>query len=318
MDRDPKQQIKWKELPAQIANGWWLLFAEVLAVVVLIILAAVAGPVATAMSDDLDTWALAALAGSEPMAACINASAAASTTGWYFPDISPVLGSGLRARNSKYADRLRQQGYVVFKSGRVQHSILIEPEDDPTHPAALMDAAARGWSWGRGLFWNWTFPTDAPNEANSTSYKMLREVLEAMWDCNILTGAYCDLDLPSFITRDCPHCDAALRAPPPGVDWGDASGILSARGNLSGIINCLFTTNDSLHNELNIGYDFVGTPHSRTAQLLTPAFFLSDPSWGDPERRPFVEDDLCCGGLVLPAGILRIPGVMPPWQPRVL
>jgi hypothetical protein len=152
---------------------------------------------------------------------------------------------------------------------------------------------------------------------------MLREVLAAMWECDILTGAYCDLDLPSFITRDCPHCDKSLREAPPGVDWGNASaGILSARGSLTSIIDCLFT-NSVDHDTLNIGYEFVGNayqmrPGGAAAPSLKTAFFLSDPAWGDPTRRAYVEDDLCCGGFVLPAGILRIPGVMPPWQPRVL
>lgn len=140
----PMNRQQWRQLPGDIASGWWLLVAEILAVVILIILAAVAGPVATAMSDDLDTWALATLASLDPMAACINTSTAATTTGWYLPNISPILASGLRASNATYASQLRQQGLTVLDSGLVRHDLIFQPVNQP-----ILGINTRPWTQGR-------------------------------------------------------------------------------------------------------------------------------------------------------------------------
>jgi hypothetical protein len=245
---------QWRQLPGDIASGWWLLVAEILAVVILIILAAVAGPVATAMSDDLDTWALATLASLDPMAACINTSTAATTTGWYLPNISPILASGLRASNATYASQLRQQGLTVLDSGLVRHDLIFQPVNQPIPVLGPKgdDDLAHGWPWGSRLFWNFTFPSaHSPNDGDDTSYRMLREVLGAMWQCKIITSAYCDLDLPSYITRDCKKCDPSLRVPPPRVQWSE-QGILSVRNDVYGAIDCLFG-NSVGKDEFNLG-----------------------------------------------------------------
>jgi hypothetical protein len=61
-------------------SGWWLIFAEVLAVVVLLVLAAVTGQTARTLSADIDRQALADLALSDPLEVCVNGEA--TMTDW--------------------------------------------------------------------------------------------------------------------------------------------------------------------------------------------------------------------------------------------
>jgi hypothetical protein len=61
-------------------SGWWLIAAEVLAVVILLILADVTGRTARGLSQRIDNRALADLARSDPDVACINGAEALS--GW--------------------------------------------------------------------------------------------------------------------------------------------------------------------------------------------------------------------------------------------
>jgi hypothetical protein len=66
-------------LPNDVSR-WWLIIAELLAVAVLLVLAAVTGQTARALSANIDRQALADLALSDPLEVCING--AETLTGW--------------------------------------------------------------------------------------------------------------------------------------------------------------------------------------------------------------------------------------------
>lgn len=95
-------------------RGWWLVAAEVLAVIVLIALAAVAGQTAQKLSKDIDRQALADLARSDPQEVCVTGSE--TLTGWRkVPgqlELVPEFAwpNGTRARDLQHVCRARSLG----------------------------------------------------------------------------------------------------------------------------------------------------------------------------------------------------------------
>lgn len=210
----PRTHLDWGHLPGDIANGWWLLFAEVLAVIVLVVLASTTGPVAAAMSGELDTMALAALARSDPVGLCTEGSTAHVVMGRKVSNARVVFspfGSAPPAQpglnNFDQATATQQR----FATEVVANLNMASVAND-----VVTELAPRGmlWAWpgeGKGLF-------------NSSA-----DAFEAMVRCGIIVGAYADIDLPPYVARQCAKCDSSLRSVAGGLAWPSGKHLMSAR-----------------------------------------------------------------------------------------
>lgn len=264
----PWTRVQWRYLPGDIADGWWLLFAEILAVLVLLALAWVTGPVATHMSGELEAMALAALARSDPLGLCLEGSTedavmrkvsnthatvvlaidvaegqVPGSTSWKDAKWGRTPAQTVQAIHRELQRFAKQNRAAVEHRRFLLRDSRVKPSSDPGSviPGAyvLLTMIMAREAAPAGLLWTWPA---APNPEQGP-FPSSAHAFEAMLECQVIVGAYADVDLPSYVARECPRCDSSLKTRPHGGSWAAGQPIMSARMHLRGNDQgCVYST----------------------------------------------------------------------------
>lgn len=271
--------------------------------IILLALAAVTGPVASNMSDQVDMVALASMAASDPASICMEARK--TLTGLSISNANFTMRPGFqRSQNPPNGTSQHTQQSSDNLPHGVPYQMPLAGERSYTSSTASMAFIQAGIYPSLNMMWRWPFLSLASNDTDSPGgnftgkllMQWFEEGLSAMRGCNVITGAYCDLDVPSYIARACEQCDESVKNPPLGVTWADGhAGIMSARRNVSSMAACLFddsfVARDMASTLANAAQRFERT-------LFTTHYTVAGKLKANPQR--------VMGGVVMGSGLIRV------------